>query len=464
MSTFDNATDRNDPWNHEQAPFAGAETPAELGHATAEASAAPQTYTETYAAAEPVPAAAPGQSAYGSYAPANPAGSAAGQPGGPNWVPVSGPYGTPPPPPGVTPIMGAPGSTSVPNPGLAFILGLIPGVGAMYNGQVAKGIVHLIVFAVLVTLANDVNDIFGIFVAGWIFFQAFEAYHTAKARRDGLPLPNAFGWNDIGERVGLGKNWPFGPPAPTGTVPQAAASAAWAAAQPVPPDPTVNPYGSVAPNWAGYVPPTAFASAPPVGTAGYTAPYAATPGASGSSVSGSSAYGSSSVPPGQPAPYADVHAGPPYTPYAPGVVPPTPSRLPVGAIWLIGLGILFLIGQWAPMLNFGRVWVPSVVLAGLAALLFARRMGWTGTNATVMSAMPMSARIAGAIRMPGALLAIAVLNGLHEAWILRWNRSWPVLLIVIGALMLTERVVLRSADALDGPPANPADNSILGGR
>ena len=350
--------------------------------------------------------------------------------------------------------MGAPGSTSVPNPGLAFILGLIPGVGAMYNGQVAKGIVHLIVFAVLVTLANDVNDIFGIFVAGWIAFQAFEAYHTAKARRDGLPLPNAFGWNDIGERVGLGKNWPFGPPTPAGTVPQAAPSTAWAVAQPVPPAQPVNPYGGVAPNWAGYVPPTAFASAPPVGTAGYTAPYATPP----------DAYGSSFVPAGQPAPYADVHTGAPYPPFAPGVVPSTPSRLPVGAIWLIGLGILFLIGQWAPMLNFGRVWIPSVVLAGLAALLFARRMGWTGTNATVLAAMPMSARIAGAIRMPGALLAIAILNGLHEAWILRWNRSWPVLLIVIGALMLTERVVLRSATALDGPSANPADNSILGGR
>src|SRR5438270_11837329 len=33
-----------------------------------------------------------------------------------------------------------------PNPGLAALLGLIPGVGAMYNGQYATGIVHLIVF------------------------------------------------------------------------------------------------------------------------------------------------------------------------------------------------------------------------------------------------------------------------------------------------------------------------------
>jgi len=46
----------------------------------------------------------------------------------------------PPPPPGE------------PNPGLAALLGFIPGVGAMYNGQYAKGVVHLVVFAILVSL------------------------------------------------------------------------------------------------------------------------------------------------------------------------------------------------------------------------------------------------------------------------------------------------------------------------
>src|ERR1700722_15664486 len=42
-----------------------------------------------------------------------------------------------------------------PNPSLAALLGLIPGVGAMYNEQYAKGIVHLIVFAILVSLAHE---------------------------------------------------------------------------------------------------------------------------------------------------------------------------------------------------------------------------------------------------------------------------------------------------------------------
>src|SRR5277367_5244179 len=97
-----------------------------------------------------------------------------------------------------------------PNPGLAALLGFIPGVGAMYNGQYAKGVVHLIVFAILVSLADE-HGIFGLFIAGWVCYQVIEAHHTAKARRDGTPLPNPFGLNDLGERLGFGKAWPSTP-------------------------------------------------------------------------------------------------------------------------------------------------------------------------------------------------------------------------------------------------------------
>ena len=78
----------------------------------------------------------------------------------------------------------------------------------MYNEQYAKGIVHLMVFALLVSLASDVNGIFGIFIAGWIAYMVIEAHHTARARRDGTPLPNPFGLNDLSERLGFGKAWP----------------------------------------------------------------------------------------------------------------------------------------------------------------------------------------------------------------------------------------------------------------
>src|SRR5271156_5477393 len=101
-----------------------------------------------------------------------------------------------------------------PNPGLAALLGFIPGVGAMYNGQYAKGVVHLVVFAIPVSLSHE-NGLFGLFVMGWVIYQVIEAHHTARARRDCTPLPNPFGLNDLGERLGFGKAWPGSPSSST---------------------------------------------------------------------------------------------------------------------------------------------------------------------------------------------------------------------------------------------------------
>ena len=96
----------------------------------------------------------------------------------------------------------APVFTGTPHPMLAALLGFIPGVGAMYNGQYAKAIAHVVIFAVLASLSDHVGP-FGILVAAWVFYQVFDAYQTAMARRDGLPLPNPFGLNDIAQRLGI---------------------------------------------------------------------------------------------------------------------------------------------------------------------------------------------------------------------------------------------------------------------
>src|SRR5712692_7455641 len=40
------------------------------------------------------------------------------------------------------------------NPGAAFALGLIPGVGAIYNGEFVKAAVHVLIFGTLVSLAD----------------------------------------------------------------------------------------------------------------------------------------------------------------------------------------------------------------------------------------------------------------------------------------------------------------------
>jgi hypothetical protein len=95
------------------------------------------------------------------------------------------------------------------HPVLAGLLGFIPGVGAMYNGQFAKALAHVLIFAVFVSL-SDKSVVFGLLVAAWVFYQVFDAAQTAKARRDGQPLPNPFGLNDLGARLGMA-------PAPAGS-------------------------------------------------------------------------------------------------------------------------------------------------------------------------------------------------------------------------------------------------------
>jgi TM2 domain-containing membrane protein YozV len=75
------------------------------------------------------------------------------------------------------------------SPGLAFALGWIPGVGAIYNGQYAKGIVHAVVFGILCSILDSnlhgLDVIFAMMLTAWIFYMAFEAYHTAVKRRAG---------------------------------------------------------------------------------------------------------------------------------------------------------------------------------------------------------------------------------------------------------------------------------------
>src|ERR1700733_10475848 len=88
------------------------------------------------------------------------------------------------------------------HPVLAGLLGFIPGVGAMYNGQFVKALAHVLIFAVFVSL-SDRSSFFGLLAVAWTFYQVFDAAQTAKARRDGLPLPNPFGLNDLGVRLGM---------------------------------------------------------------------------------------------------------------------------------------------------------------------------------------------------------------------------------------------------------------------
>jgi hypothetical protein len=212
---------------------------------------------------------------------------------------------------------------SGPNPATAAVLGIIPGVGAMYNGQFLKGLIHVFVFAILVSLSGR-HGIFGLFIAAWIVYQSFEAYHTARARRDGLPIPDPLGLNEV-------TNW-INPGGRSANVGQAGAG----------PAPGAGPY--TAPGAARVNPDPGWSSRQP--------PW---------------------QPPYQGAPGPGYQGSPPIPP-----IPPVPPgcwnrREPIGAVILIALGLLFLMGQLNLFSGHVFEYIWPLALIGLGAWLIVRR-------------------------------------------------------------------------------------------
>jgi len=135
----------------------------------------------------------------------SPAQSSAGaEPPSPWTAPASRVSQPPPLPP--------PHATHGGPPVLAFLLGWIPGVGAIYNGQYAKGFIHVVIFGLLINILSSnatggFEPLFGLLIAGFSFYMAFEAYHTAKKQAAGEPVDE---WSGLVTARG-GSKIPAGP-------------------------------------------------------------------------------------------------------------------------------------------------------------------------------------------------------------------------------------------------------------
>lgn len=125
-------------------------------------------------------------------------------PGAPGYSPYTAPVGAPLPPHA---------AESGSSPGLAFLLGLIPGVGAIYNGQYVKGLVHVVILGVLISIvgsdaAPGFEPLLGMMIGVWIFYMAFEAYHTARKRQLGETVDE---FSSIVPLHGRPSRFPVGP-------------------------------------------------------------------------------------------------------------------------------------------------------------------------------------------------------------------------------------------------------------
>lgn len=98
---------------------------------------------------------------------------------------------------------------SGPNPALAVILAFFfPfGVGAVYTGQYAKGLAHMLIFAGTIWMlstgmVSGAEPFFGIFLGAFYFYQIVDAYRSAKALQMGQAPPDPFG---LGRALGGGQ-------------------------------------------------------------------------------------------------------------------------------------------------------------------------------------------------------------------------------------------------------------------
>jgi TM2 domain-containing membrane protein YozV len=327
---------------------------------------------------------------------------------------------------GAVPPVVPPSAPGEPNPGIAALLGFIPGVGAMYNEQYAKGIVHLMVFALLVLLTSDVDGIFGLFIAGWVAYMVIEAHHTARARRDGTPLPNPFGLNDLSERLGFGKAWP-GAGGPSGGA---------GSYTPPPGAPFTPPDASQAGQPYNYK----YTYVPPV--AQWGAPQGVPP-----------------VPPVPPYSDPNMNAN-----LNPGYF----HRFPSGAIWLIVLGVFFLVGRLPIFFIHGHVLAPMLMI-GFGVWLFVSRMMSTGGSLENDGTHYYRWRVGNAVHRSVWIILTGVIWLLDALHILSWGHSWPIYLIAVGVLAIFRRttegpyVPYPAPQVYPGPapPATPVTTTDL---
>jgi len=232
-----------------------------------------------------------------------------------------------------TPAPGAP--SSGPNPAVAGIFaGFFPfGVGAVYTGQYAKGLAHLLIFVGLIIGMGQGGPLDTICAFAFAFFyvwQIIDAVRTAHALQAGLPAPDPLG---LGQAFGAGEK---------------------------------------------------------VDTA----------------------------------------------------------KIPVAAVVLIGLGVLFLL-QTMGVFEFSVNHVWPIFLILLGGWLFAKRWGWIPSSRIYTHADRMRGLVG-----PVVLVTVGVLSLIDDMGGPRWHRTWPVLLLAIGVIKLLERQGTPPPPSMPGGPGS----------
>src|SRR5215470_15217736 len=102
-----------------------------------------------------------------------------------------------------------PANPGRPSGAVAFMLGLFPGLGAVYNGEYNKALIHVVVFTALVFgLANSEDlsggaiAVLGILLGGFVLYMAFDSMRVAQAKVTGETVNDPL--NDLSQKLPIG--------------------------------------------------------------------------------------------------------------------------------------------------------------------------------------------------------------------------------------------------------------------
>jgi hypothetical protein len=127
------------------------------------------------------------------------------------------------------------------------------------------------------------------------------------------------------------------------------------------------------------------------------------------------------------------------------------SKIPMGAIMLILLGVLFLLHTMGFALGLDRFW--PLILIALGGWMFARNWGLTGQGAGSCGC----ARCRSCSLMwPAVLVTLGFLFLFESMGRIGFGRTWPVLLLVIGAVKLFQSSASAEGHILPPPGGNAA--------
>jgi hypothetical protein len=145
-------------------------------------------------------------------------------------------------------------------------------------------------------------------------------------------------------------------------------------------------------------------------------------------------------------------------------MPPYPDlsyshHIPTGALWLIGIGVFFLVANTGIFHIFRTHLFGPLLLIGIGVWLFVSRMLSTGPTLEDDGTAAYRWRLNHALNSSFWVVLVGVIWLLDALGILTFRASWPLFLIAAGVAMFFRRIPWHGPADYPPPPTVPVPTS-----